>query len=566
METNTLFLSTKPGASENQVMTEQVIEGYRLSPQQTHIWFLERESSVYRVQCAVSITGDLDSVRLASALEKVVRRYEILRTSFQYVPGLDVPLQVVLDDYESFVLREIDLSLLPRQDQEAEIVEQLKRELDLDFDYQHGVVVHSCLLKLQMDQHVLLLGVSALCADRITLENLLDEIVRAYDDESEKKPETLTPIQYADFSQWQRELLESADSSEGLEFWRALRREETTRISLPFEADVDGATFAPQSTQVAITPRDWSGVQKLASINGVTPAIVLLTCWHIFLWRMSRCDEAVVQTAFDGRKYEDLPGAIGAFVKYLPISVQLSDDLTFDEVLKSISESVENADEWQEYFSIAHHDLSEKIEQIDQLGFEYAEWPRERKVAGLSFEVCQVYCSLDCFKLKLVCWPTTNGLVAELFYDPARYRSETVELFASEFTTLLHSSIQNSARPISDLELLSEEEREQLVVGWNDTGREYVGEECLHKLFAAQAERTPGAIAVSYEGEELSYRELNERANQVGHYLQGVGVGAEVLVGLCVERSLEMVVGLLGILMAGGAYVPVDPQYPVERQ
>ena len=546
-------------------MTEQVIEGYRLSPQQTHVWLLERDSRVYRVQCAVSITGALDSDRLAAALQKTVRRHEILRTSFLHVPGLDVPLQVVLENHESFVLCEIDLSFLPQQMQESEIVEQLERELDRDFDYEHGVVVHSCLLKLEVDQHVLMLGVSALCADLITLENLLDEIVRAYD-ESDSGSEASTTIQYADFSQWQYELLESADSSEGLEFWRGLNREERARISLPLEVDVDGGSFDPQSVRTAITSQEWNEVQKLAAIIGVSPAIVLLTCWYVLVWRLTKCEEVVVQTAFDGRKYEDLNGAIGAFVKYLPISVQLSDDLTFDEVLMSVSELVETANEWQEYFSIAHDDLQGKIDQSDQLGFEYAELPRERNVAGLSFDVFRVYSFLDCFKLRLVCLPTTNGLTFELFYDPARYQLESVERLASQFTTLLHNTIQAPSRAISELELLSARELEQLVLEWNETEREYEREACLHELFALQAARTPEAIAVSYEAEQLSYRELNERANQVGHYLQGLGVGPEVLVGLCLERSLELVVGLLGILKAGGAYVPVDPQYPVERQ
>ncbi|HXM48067.1 MAG TPA: condensation domain-containing protein, partial [Pyrinomonadaceae bacterium] len=548
-------------------MGNQLVEGFQLSPQQKRVWPLQRGASHYRVECEVLIAGLLKRNVLAAALREVICRHEILRTAFQGLEGMEIPLQVINEHSETVSHQEVDLTALNQDMQRAVVEENVRKLHRIPFDHEHGTVMRTCLFELAPRKHSLLISISALCADVWTINHLVRVIGHSYEAALNGALVSGEVVQYADYSEWQNELLENEDQSDARAFWDEHHGPQPPELMLPLETANGELSIEPQLLKVRVDRQLLTSVQLLAAEQETTASTVMLACWQVALGRLAEQENVTVATAFDGRRFQYLQGALGPFGKFLPIRCHLEPTSRYRDVLRATHSSLGLAHARQEWFSgqfdsSVLEGFTEPL--VPTIGFAYMEQPLTQQVADLLFVVDRPYSCNEQFKLGLFCIDEIDEYGLKFYYAPDRYDYDSIVRLADQFVTLLSSAVLNPDQPIFALPMLSEEEREQLVVGWNDTGREYVGEECLHKLFAAQAERTPGAIAVSYEGEELSYRELNERANQVGQYLQGVGVGAEVLVGLCVERSLEMVVGLLGILKAGGAYVPVDPQYPVE--
>ncbi|HEX8117495.1 MAG TPA: AMP-binding protein, partial [Pyrinomonadaceae bacterium] len=442
---------------------------------------------------------------------------------------------------------------------------------EASFDYEKGEVLRCTLVKLAAAEHVLLMSVGAMCADAATMKNMVRELAAAYAAGDEGHPGDEAEqdvVQYADFSAWQLELLESdEEDAGGREFWEAQKLSELPELKLTGERDAAGR-FRTESVVRFVGLPVVERIETLASRQEASAATVLLACWQSLLWRLAGATEVAVAAAFTGRKYAGLGGAVGLFVKHLPVASELDEWLTFEQVVGRVRRSYVEAEEWQEYFPWEQARQTNRAgvsTPLCAIGFEYDELPEAYDAADVLFTVTQLVSSTGRFKLKLSCVREGGALRLEFHYDPSVYAAAQVERVASEMTTLLKNAVSNPGAEHGRLDMLDAAGRRQLLVEWNRAELEYERDSCVHEAFAAQAARTPDAVAVRFQDQELTFGELNARANQLAHHLRSLGVGPETLVGLCVERSVEMIVGLLGVLQAGAAYRPIDPDSQSER-
>jgi len=552
-------------------MQEQMIEGYRLSPQQKHLWLLQQDGTPYRSVCAMTLAGPLDVARLRAALREVVMRHEILHTSFHRTAGMKAPVQVI-DDENRFGWERVDLSGADAERQEAKLRDVYERECQRRDEFDQGIVLQATLVDLAAENYVLVVGLPALCADSWTLRNLVDEIRRGYNATDEPLDQSFGEVtQYLQFSEWQNEMVEGEDeeAQRGRAYWRKQAEGALLDLTLPFEARPGTApatlVAAPERVEVRIDATVVNAIEKLAAAHGSSATNVLLACWQTLLWRLSGQAEVVVDYVSDGRQYEELRDAAGLFAKAVPVRVEIEGHTRFSDLVQHVTEAISEASEWQAYYNWESGRSEEEATALGAIGYEYEEQAAKRQGGGVWFEVKQQQSRTERFKLKLCCVRVDTWLQAEIEYDPRLYERATVERMAGHYVQFVSSAVERPEAMVSQLNLLTERERQQLIVEWNQTTAEYPRQICVHELFEAQVERTPDATAVVFEDEQLTYRELNRRANQLAHYLQARGVGPEVLVGIMMERSVAMVVGLLGILKAGGAYVPLDATYPRER-
>lgn len=546
-------------------------EGFRLSPQQKHLWQLHNgdasqdASQPYRAQCAVAIEGNLDVKALQLALEQVVNRHEILRTTFQCLPGMTLPVQVIT--HHGFSWRPLhDLSRFSPQVQEFQLETLWHQASQQPFNFTQGPLLHLSLIRRSSAQHVLLINLPALCADTATLRNLVSEISRAYAACLQGQELDDEPLQYADLAEWHNELLEGADTEAGRKYW--LQQDlSALPVRLPFETQAtETKAFQPQVYPLALPPELAAKMRGLAQLLATSVADFCLACWQVLLWRFTQQQNLIIGINCDGRKYAELEGSLGLFAQSLPLHCYLPEDGKFRDVLQQTQESVGQVYQWQEYFNGAQlAGLTQDNACFLPFCFELQEQPELYTAAAVSFSITQQFVCNDRFKIKLACRYRDELLSIALYYDANLFLAKDINRLAGHFQTLLTSAAEYPEAAISQLEMLSETARQQLLVEFNNTQRDYLPDKCIHQLFEAQVEQLPNKTALILGNQQLTYAELNRLANQLARYLQQLGVGPEVLVGLCLERSLDLIVGLLAVLKAGGAYVPLDPAYPPER-
>ncbi len=551
-------------------MRQEEIEGYRLSPQQQRLWRLQPDSRAFRSQCALMIRGPLRPEALEDGLCRLVERHEILRTAFRQLPGMELPLQVITNG-GPLRLRHLDLSGCPAADRERRVEEYVREEREQPFDYERGQVVRAGLVRLAVEQHLLVISLPALCADVRTLQNLTREVWQHYGASivgGENAAGLSEVVQYVQFSEWQQELLASDEGAEGRQYWREqeMRQEglAAPRLALEREGRVEeSAEYELKEVRRELGAEVLGEVEGVAERQQSSAESVLLACWQGLLWRVSGAEEFVVQVALDGRKYEDLYESFGLFTKHISIRSSFLKDSSLNDLIRRIDESFSSAYEWQEYYSPG---AIRGLGSSDAVGYEYAAWDGDQRHGQISVACADFYSSTERFKLKLSCQRLGSGLRLQFHYDPEVYERAGIERLADEYVTLLAGALAEPEQLVGRLAVVGASERHQLLVEWNQTEQSYPRDKCIPQLFEEQVERTPEAVAVVSQGEAVSYRELNERANQVAHHLRSLGVGPEEVVGVCLERSIEMVVAVLGILKAGGAYLPLEPEYPVERR
>jgi amino acid adenylation domain-containing protein/FkbM family methyltransferase len=554
-------------------MHQEVIEGFQLSPQQKHIWRLQQaENSPYRVDCAIQIDGHVaDPRELKRALERVFERHEILRTAYRRMPGIDLPLQVVGESRLAWI-EDAALAELGEAEQSAHLESLLQKLGELPLDFEQGQLAHATLVTLSPVKHVLLLSLAALCADALTVRNLARELSVSYagsdsaDTSGNVSEEVDAPMQYALVAEWWNELLASEDAEVGREYWRNQDLQIGLAATLPFTATVPtAAEFTPHHFSETIGAERLAQLQSLAHKYGVGLSDLLLTCWNVLLARWTGSREIVAGVAFDGRTDDELSRSLGLFVKYLPIRSRLDSAPRFSDLLRQIHEAAREAGEWQECF--AWHTTAAKDGDANffPFAFSFAEPAPEYSGGGLTFSVSRQQQCLERSQVELSCVVAVDSLTTDFRYDSLRLNASDIKRLAEQFQTLLQSVIENPEGEIEALEIVGESERDYLLRELNDTAKDFGKPSRIHQLVEEQAARTPDAVAVVFEGQQLTYGELDARANQLAHYLRRLGVGPETLVGVCMERSLELVVSLLGVLKAGGAYVPLDRSYPSER-
>lgn len=542
------------------------MQGFRLSPQQKHLWHLqESDNFSYSSECAVLIEGNPDIETLRVALELVVNRHEILRTNFHCLPGMTIPLQVIRNNGIAWNENH-NLRGCTSQEQEkflSVLFDQVNKQ---PFDLVEGSALHLFLVTLSSSKYVLLISLPALCADAATLKILVQEISQSYAACLQGKELDDEPLQYADLAEWQNELLEGADTEAGRDYWRKQDFSALTKLKLPFEKQsTEQLEFQPRTQTFTIDPALLEQIYTLTQQYNISVAEFFLASWQILLARLTKQQNLSIGVAYEGRKYQELKKSIGLFTKYLPLVFNIELESNFIDVFHQNHECAENIYKLQDYFTweiIA--ELYPNTLRFFPVCFEFEELPVNYVAADVSFSINQLYTCIERFKVKLSCIRQNDTLNVAFHYDSNLFHVEDIKRLVGQFQTLLANVIAHPETAISQLDILSKIERQQLLDQENKTKRDYPHNKCIHQLFEEQVGKTPNKIAVIFEDQQLTYHDLNQQANKIAHYLQKQGVAPEVLVGLCVERSLDMIVGLLAILKAGGAYVPLDPALPKE--
>ena len=409
------------------------------------------------------------------------------------------------------------------------------------------------------------LDLPALCADRATLERLLEELAALYGDGSKSLPDAL---QYADVAEWFNELLEKPESAPGLEYWKRIDLAGADSLALPFETPGESATrFDPKSCPILFPASTLPGLRQLGYQTGASPRALLLTCWQVLLQRLSGERAVVIGYETEGRGLEELRGVFGPCARYLPLRAEWEDDPPFRVALLRVENALEEQEKRENLFTRDSRPAApDGSEAVPFFGFcfDYAE-RRPLRAGGLSFRFEEERACIDRFKVRLSCTRTEDGLIGSLDYDASRIGARDAELLAARFRRTLESALSRPDCPVGALDILPEEEKRLLEVEWNQTRQVFSDDRPVFERFEEAAAHAPDAVAVSCEDRRLTYSELNGKANRIAHRLRGAGVEPESPVALCVERSIEMVVGLLAIWKAGGAYVPIDPSIPAER-
>jgi hypothetical protein len=542
-------------------MSLETSQGYRLSPRQRQLWpRLRNGGEALRAQSAIRIDGDLRLELLGRALTRVIERHDSLRTSFLHTPGLPLPLQVV-GGARLPALRHVEAGAPAGVAEERRLGELMEEEWQRPFDLRSGPLVHALLARCGADRHLLILTLPALCADRRTLENLLTEIATGYGVEAgtavEGDPEEI--VQYLQFSEWNNEILEDEESEEGRGYWRREPGERAAPPELP-EA-VSPGPFAPRAIPVEVSPGVPRALAALAAEEETSPGSVLLAAWTVLLWRLtSGGSRAAVGWVVSGRKYELMESSLGLFAGWVPVEIPLRPGLPFAGVVRQVGKISREAEDWQEYF------LPDDPQGPAELcGFEIAPPPAVASAAGIELSTWRARAYAERFLVSLVCGLEGERLTLELHADSGRLSGELVELLAGRLARLLESALSASRTAVEDLAVLSPAEERWLLVELNRSAAESPAERCLHQLIEDQVERSPDAPAVRAGARELSYRELDAQAGRLARHLRALGVGPEVAVALFLRRSPAAVVALLGVLKAGGVYMPLDPAHPPER-
>jgi amino acid adenylation domain-containing protein len=527
--------------------------GFPLSQQQQRLWQLQQRGGALRAWCAVRVRGTLGAAALRERLEAQVARHDIFRTTFHAVPGQEV-LQVVADQGAAR-WRELDLRGLTPQAQHERLEEAFAEEERAPYEARRDAPLRATLAHLSETERVLVLGLPSLCGDAGTLRNLVAALAAGGEPDEE-------PVQYAQFADWQRELLEeqSEEARGARAHWR--RQEETPQPRLPLEREAPEGPFQPGTVAVALDARLEAGVAGLARRHGVTPESVLLACWSLLLWRLSGQGELAVAVGLEGRTLEDLRDALGPFARAVPVRLRLDGRRPprFPALLAQVGESLKTAERWQDHAGALET-------PVPAWQFElHAPWEPGAK-GGVTLSLLRLRCHAEPFRLKLSVLRREDGLVAELHHDPRRLAPEAVRQLAEGLVAVVESVVREPGLPVDAVEVLGEAMRRQVLREWsgaNTLASEETGEP-VHVLVARRAAETPEQPAVEGGGEVLTWGELETRAHQLARRLRALGAGPDTVVGLCLERSPRLAVGVLGILKAGAAWLPLDPSYPPER-
>ena len=544
-----------------------------LSYAQQRLWFLEQlglSRCAYNLLEATRLLGVLDVAALAQSLREIVRRHEVLRTTFTTSEGQ--PRQVIRPTtHLRFPI--VDLQEVPACEREAQLYTLAREEAQRPFDLAEGPLLRTKLLRLGTEEHVLLLTMHHIVSDGWSHGVFWRELAMLYEALATGKPSPLPDlsIQYTDFAHWQLQWLRGEVLNTQVAYWEQQLTGLTT-LQLPIDRPRPAVqTLRGMRHSLALSPALTQALKTLSLQHGVTVFMTLLAAFQTLLHRYAGQDDIPVGTFIANRNQIEIEGLIGFFINTLVLRTDLSADPSFRELLGRVRGVALGAYSHQD---LPFEKLLEELRPqrdlsqnpLFQVLFNFHNTPRHApELPGLSLSPLEVNIETARFDVELDLWATPEGIRGWIEYSTDLFEATTIARMAGHFQTLLEGIVADPEQCLSTLPLLTASERHRLLVEWNNTAADYPQDKCIHELFEAQVEWTPDAMAVVFEGEHLTYRELNRRANQLAHYLRRLGVGSNTLVGICMECSLEMMVGLLGILKAGGAYVPLDPAYPQAR-
>jgi len=536
---------------------------------QQRLWFLDQlqpGDPAYNIPVALHIAGALNASVLENCLNEVIVRHESLRTTFTSEDGQ--PQQVIYPEL-SLKLPVIDVSPDP-----SSVTAFIAEEAARSFDLAKGPLLRTTLLRLQDDEWVWLINMHHIISDGWSIAVFINEIASLYDAFTNGRPSPLPPlpIQYADYALWQSDRLQGEFVEEKLAYWKQQLAGNHSLVELPTDKSRQAVKTSRGTKHFLEYSRELTDKLKLLSRQeGATLFMVLLAAFKTLLFRYSKQSDITVGSSIAGRNWAETEGLIGFFLNTLVLRSDLSGGPGFREVLSRVRKVTLDAYSNQDIPVEMLLEVLQPERQLDrnplfQVMFILQNTPVPKlEFAGLKLRPLEFHSDTAKFDLSLDLTEGPEGLKGWLEYSTDLFEAATIERMAAHFEALLEAIVAQPDVPISKLPLLNTQEKTRLLIEWNQTQRPYTRAQCIHDMFEAQAERHPDQIALIHEQQQLSYAELNARANQLAHHLRRAGVGPEVLVGIMVERSLEMVVALLGVLKAGAAYVPMDPRYPADR-
>ena len=546
-----------------------------LSFTQQRLWFLEQlepNRADYHMSTAASLTGNLNIVAIQRALDEIVAQHESLRTNF--MSDLGHPVQVIRSP-RSVELSVQDLRSWPQSQRDREIERLLQHQQLRPFDLERDLMLRGCVLHIGAQEYILLLVMHHIVADGWSLGVLteqLQQLYRGFDRDRVPQLPAL-PIQYADFCLWQRQYCQGEALAATIAYWKQQMASAPALLSLPTDRPRPKIqTFHGSSHAFEIERSLTTQLSRLSQEAEATLFMTLLAAFDTLLYRYTGSEDLVVGIPIASRNRPELAGLIGFFANTLALRTDVAGNPSFLEVLERVKQVAVGAYTHQDLpFGVLVEELQPQRDlsysPLFQVMFSFEEdaAPRQIELADLISTTYSIERQTAQFDLTLRLEKTADRLVGTWIYNTDLFDAGTIDRLAGHFQTLLAGIVANPAQPIASLPLLTTDELQLLLGEWSNPQTTELPDRCWYQLFEQQVEKTPHAVAVVFEGERLTYQELNNRSNQLAQYLQTLGVGADVLVGIGVERSLDLLVGLLGILKAGGAYVPLDPYYPATR-
>ncbi|MEG4394820.1 amino acid adenylation domain-containing protein [Microcoleus sp. BROC3] len=541
-----------------------------LSFSQQQLWFLCQlapDTPFYNEPITIRLPGSVNIAALERSISEIIKRHEVLRTTFALVDGQPV---MVIQDALNFTLPVVNLGEFPEAERESEALRLATLEAKQPFDLTAGPLLRGTLMQLGETDYRLFLTIHHIAIDAVSLYSVLfkelAELYRAFS-LGLRSPLPELPIQFADFAYWQRQWLRGEVLENQLRYWKQQLADLPT-LQLPTDRSRSPMQSFRGARQCLALPLSLTEMLKeLGRREGVTLFMTLMAAFQTLLYRYTGHTDIPVGTAANIRNRQELEGLIGYFLNTLVMRTDLSGNPSFKELLVRVREATLGAyahqelpfqklvEELQPERNLTHNPLFQVAFVLEPPLVEMDGWTISQLDVDTGTAKSDLYLELD---------ERPSGVIGRIEYSTDLFDADTIDRMVGHFQTLLEGIVANPDQKIAELPLLTQFERQQLAA-WNDTETDYPKDTCIHQLFEEQVELTPDAIALVFEDEQLTYQELNQRANQLAHHLRSLGVGPEVLVGICVERSLEMVVGLLGILKAGGTYVPLDPTYPPDR-
>jgi amino acid adenylation domain-containing protein/non-ribosomal peptide synthase protein (TIGR01720 family) len=552
---------------------------------QERVYFIEQlaaESNAYQFQATLRFHGQLNVAVLQQCLNEIVRRHEIFRTTY---PAVNGQLFQVIHPHQPISFTIIDLQSFPEDQREAEATRLVEIEVQKKLDINELPLVRWVLLKLSDQEHLLVHIEHHMAHDGWSFNVFLSELVELYQAFCLGHPSPLPEplLQFADFAHWQRQWVKSQEAQAQLTYWQQKLSGSSPLLELP----LDRPRPAEQSYQgdhirMELPIDLCESLRVLSRREGVTLFMTMLAAFLVILHRYTGQDDISVGTAVANRRMHSIEKLIGMIVNNLVLRTDLSGNPTFRELLCRVRsctmEAYANEDlPFDKVVEVLKPIRNLSHNPLFQVMFSFHDSPMpDLCLPGLDISLHEPISNKSSkFDLDFLVIPRfeqrvqngsktgAKGITLILEYNSDLFDAATIHRMLEQYQNLLDKIVVNPQQHLGKLPLLIDAEQ-KLLVEWNQTSREYTEKDCIHLLFAAQVEQSPNAVAVQ-DGQQLTYRELNERANQLAHYLQSLGVKPETLVGICIDRSLDMIVGLLGILKAGGAYVPLDPAYPQER-
>ncbi len=552
-----------------------------LSFSQQRLWFIDQlapGSPFYNIPIALRLIGDLKVEVLEKSLNEIVRRHEVLRTSFSSRGGKPV---LHIEPELQVTIPISDLTDLPETEREEKVQQLAEEEFRQPFDLQKAPLFRARLLKLTDQEHVVLFTMHHIISDGWSINILVEEVASLYQAFVQGKPSPLPelPVQYVDFAAWQREWLKDEILERQLAYWKKQLAGFPPLLELPTDHPRPAVqSFRGGRESVRIPAEIRAGIEKISRQAGATTFMALLAAFQTLLYRYSRQEDILVGSPIAGRRHSEVERLIGFFVNNLVFRTFFSREKSFKEILQQVREAAIGAYEHQDLpfeklveelhpvRDLSHHPIFQVMFVMQNIPSQSLELP------GLTIRGVNFRNEMANYDLTLQVQEGAEGYLAEMEYNADLFEAETIRRMLRHFINLLKGIIREPDLPVSRIPMLEEEERYRLLVEWTDKKMDFPWM-CAHQLFEKVVEKYPDKIALSYTKsfspeeplQTMSYAELNRRANQLARYLQKNGIRPEKLVGILMERSLEMVVAILGVLKAGAAYVPIDPAYPRER-